>query len=85
MSEQAKVRLWPLAAPDVCDGTSAYAADAEAELEAARIELTSQIDELFYVVAALLDRAGATPDPQMQPQHILGVRCEGASAHEAAA
>jgi hypothetical protein len=44
------------------------------ELEARRDTLTREIDELSYVVAELLDRAGEAPDPLMAPHHILGVR-----------
>jgi hypothetical protein len=48
-------------------------------------ELEQAIDELSYVVAALLAEAGAPPDPLMAPWHLVGVRVESFVQEGAAA
>jgi len=46
----------------------------KAAWEARRAELVHGIDELSYVVAAMLERAGAPPDPKLGASHHLGIR-----------
>ena len=50
-----------------------------------RIALEHAIDELSYVVAAMLEQSGAPPDVLMAPWHVLGVRVEEGFEQEDAA
>jgi hypothetical protein len=56
-----------------------------AQLEARRAELVHGIDELSYVVAAMLEQAGAPPDEKMAAWHVLGVRVDEELTKENAA